>query len=58
VLRAAFERASVLLTEARDGYATRNDARGVADVEARLRGIAKSALSPRKEAPDTTLRSS
>lgn len=50
--------ARTLLAEARDRYATRDDALGVADVEERLRGLAKEGLSPRKEASSRTARSS
>ena len=42
--------------DARDRYAARDDAVGVADVDERLRGLAKDALSRRKGAPDTTTR--
>ena len=58
LLRDDVERARALLGEARDRYAARDDALGVADVEERLRGLAKEALSPRKEAGARTARSS
>ncbi len=48
------ERGTELLLDARERYAARNDALGVADVERRLDGIAKDGLSARKEAADTT----
>jgi tetratricopeptide (TPR) repeat protein len=47
LLRGDAERASALLVEARDRYASRTDAAGVADVEERLRELAKGPLSPR-----------
>jgi predicted ATPase len=58
VLRGDVQRARALLADARDRYAARDDAPGVADVEERLRGLAKEALSPRKEAPARTPRTS
>ena len=48
LLRGDVVRARALLCEARDRYAARDDALGVADAEERLRGLAKEALSPRK----------
>jgi len=57
-LRDDVERARALLAEAGDRYAARDDALGVADVEERLRGLAKRALRPRKEAAARTARSS
>ncbi|MGN6169004.1 MAG: ATP-binding protein [Solirubrobacteraceae bacterium] len=58
LLRDDMERARVLLREARDRYMSRDDALGVADVEERLRGLAKGALSPCKEVVARTARSS
>jgi predicted ATPase len=55
-LRGDVERASALLVDARDRYAARDDTLGVADVEERLRDLAKGPLSPRKGAPDRTTR--
>lgn len=49
LLRGDLERARALLVEARDRYASRADAPGVADVEARLRTLAKPPLSRRKD---------
>jgi predicted ATPase len=57
LLRNDVERAHALLGEARDRYAARDDALGVADVEERLRDVAKHPLSPRKEAAIRTARS-
>ncbi len=54
LLRGDVERANALLVDARDRYAARDDALGVADVEERLRGLAKERLSRRKGAPGTT----
>jgi hypothetical protein len=56
VLRDDVERATALLVDARDRYVARDDALGVADVEERLHGLAKDALSPRKGTPGTTTR--
>jgi hypothetical protein len=56
LLRGDVERASALLVDARDRYAARDDTLGVADVEERLRGLAKDPLNARKGAPDTTVR--
>ena len=47
-LRGDTERASALLEEARERYAARSDALAVADVEERLRSLAKEPLSDRK----------
>jgi predicted ATPase len=49
VVRDDVERARALLAEARERYAARDDALGVADVEGRLRGLAKRPLRPCKE---------
>jgi predicted ATPase len=54
--RGDLEQATALLEDARERYAARDDAPGVADVDERLRSIAKSPLRPGKEAPDTTSR--
>ena len=54
VLRGDVQRAAALFTDARDRYAARDDALGVADVERRLRDLAKDALSPGKVAPRRT----
>jgi tetratricopeptide (TPR) repeat protein len=58
LLRDDVGRARALLGEARDRYAARDDEVGVADVEQRLRGLAKEALSPGKAAMARTARSS
>jgi tetratricopeptide (TPR) repeat protein len=58
LLRDDPQQAGALFAEARDRYAARGDALGVADVEERLRGLAKEGLRPRKEAAATTARSS
>jgi tetratricopeptide (TPR) repeat protein len=58
VLRGDLKRAGELLGDARDRYAVRGDALGVADVEERLRRLAKDALRPGKVAVITTTRSS
>jgi len=50
------DRASALLDDAREGYAARDDASGVASVDERLRAIAKGPLRPGKEATSTTSR--
>jgi predicted ATPase len=55
-LRGDDERAATLLADARDRYAMRDDALGVASVEERLRTRAKGPLRPGKPAPDTTPR--
>ena len=52
--RGDMERATALLADARDRYAVRDDALGVADVEERLRKLAKEPLSARKGTADTT----
>jgi len=54
VLHGDAERASALLADTRHRYAARDDALGVAEVEERLRGVAKDPLSPGKAAPDRT----
>ena len=56
LLRGDVERASGLLADARARYAARDDALGVADIDERLRSLAKHPLSPGKGAPDTTSR--
>jgi predicted ATPase len=56
LLRGDREQASVLFAEAHDLYEARDDALGVADIEVRLRSIAKDALSARKERPNRTVR--
>jgi predicted ATPase len=50
------DRARRLLEDARDRYAARNDALGVAATEERLTSLAEPLLSERKEAPGTTAR--
>ena len=50
------ERILTTRVDARDRYAARDDTLGVADVEERLRGLAKDPLNARKGAPDTTVR--
>jgi predicted ATPase len=54
LLRAEREQARTLLAEALALYTARNDRRGVADVEDRLRDVAKDPLRAGKAAPDTT----
>jgi hypothetical protein len=54
LLRVDVEQASVLLADARDRFAARHVALGVADVEERLRDLAKDALSPVKGPPSRT----
>jgi hypothetical protein len=56
VHRGDIDEATVLLEDARDRYAARDDAQGVEHVEERLRSIAKSPLRRGKEALDTTSR--
>ena len=56
LLRGDVDRASALLDDARDRYAARDDASGVASVDERLRSIAKGPLRPGKEAPGRTSR--
>lgn len=58
LLRGAADEAEMLLAEARRRYLSRHDALGAADVDQRLREIAKDALSPGKEPAPTTLRPS
>ena len=58
MLRGEYDSASALLHEARERYAARNDADGVAVVQDRLRELAKDALRTRKEALRTNLRTS
>jgi predicted ATPase len=53
-LRGDGKRAAALLAEARERFAARGDAVAVADVEARLRSVAKAPLSTRKEARSRT----
>jgi len=48
------DRATELLADARERYAVRDDAFGVASVDEQLRAIAKGPLSPRKGARDIT----
>jgi predicted ATPase len=54
VLRGDAERATGLLADARKGYASRDDALGVASVDERLQSLAKKPLSAGKDAPDIT----
>jgi predicted ATPase/DNA-binding SARP family transcriptional activator len=56
LLRGDPDRASALLTDARDRYAARDDALGLANVEERLRSLAKAPLSPGEGAPVRTPR--
>ncbi|HEY6031955.1 MAG TPA: tetratricopeptide repeat protein, partial [Gaiellaceae bacterium] len=58
LLRGDVERASELLTDARGRYAARDDALGLADVDERLRSLAKAPLRAGKGGPDTTTRTS
>ena len=58
LLRGDVERASALLADARARYAARDDALGVANIDERLRSLAKGPLRPGKGAPDTTSRDS
>ena len=46
LLRGDADRARALLLEARERYAARDDAVGVADVDERLAGVADAALRP------------
>ena len=50
LLRGDLERAAALLGDARERYALRDDALGVADVEKRLAALAKGPLRPGKGA--------
>jgi len=54
VLRGDTERATGLLADARERYAARDDAIGVATVDERLRSLAKEPLRAGKAAPDIT----
>ncbi len=58
LLRDDVERARALLGQAHDRYAARGDRIGVAEVEERLRALAKRAQRPRKAAGTRTARSS
>ncbi|HEY6016829.1 MAG TPA: tetratricopeptide repeat protein, partial [Gaiellaceae bacterium] len=58
LLRGDVERASELLTDARGRYAARDDALGLADVDERVRSLAKAPLRAGKGGPDTTTRTS
>jgi tetratricopeptide (TPR) repeat protein len=55
-LRGDHEEAVRLLLDARDRYASREDALGVATLDERLRSLAKEPLRPGKGAPDTPVR--
>jgi len=54
LLRGDTGRASALLADARERYAARDDAVGVANIEERLRGLAKASAKGGKAAPDRT----
>jgi tetratricopeptide (TPR) repeat protein len=58
LLRDDLPKASALLGEARERYVARDDHLGVADVDGRLRRVAKDVLSPGKAALLTTVRTS
>jgi tetratricopeptide (TPR) repeat protein len=56
VLRGNTEEAAELLHDARERYASRDDALGVATIDERLRSLAKEPLRAGKGAPDTPVR--
>ena len=56
VLRGDTEQAAELLRDARERYASRDDALGVATIDERLRSLAKEPLRAGKGSPDTPVR--
>jgi hypothetical protein len=56
VLRGNTEQAAELLRDARERYASRDDALGVATIDERLRSVAKEPLRAGKGPPDTPVR--